>query len=220
MNIGLGTVRESPFVGVFAIATEKRCFAPIGISKKEEKHLLDLFDVEIVPTAIAGSGLIGVLAVANSNGIVVGDISEEREIRHLQQIGLKIKTISNISAIGNLVEANDSKGVCSQLLTKSRVHEIEKALGVEMLQCKIADSDVVGAAMVATNNGMVLNKMASEAEIGALKKHFGLEAALGTANSGDMFVGNSLIANSKAALAGANTTGFELSRIDDGLSGR
>ncbi|MCX6798985.1 MAG: translation initiation factor IF-6 [Candidatus Diapherotrites archaeon] len=219
MNIGLGKIRESPFVGVFAIATEKHCFVPYCTAKKEEKQLLDLFDVEIIRTAIADTSLIGVLAAANSRGMVVGDITSEKEVLRLQQAGLRIKTISNITAIGNLLRANDTKGACSALLNTAQRKEIEKALGVEIITAKIAGSDLVGAGMVATNKGMVVNKMASREEIQALRKHFGFGGALATANSGDLFIGNSLIANSSAALAGANTTGFETARLDEGLGG-
>mgnify|MGYP001589309342 CR=1 FL=1 len=99
------------------------------------------------------------------------------------------------------------------------MREIEKFLGIELMQATINCSDVVGASIVATNKGFVINKMAKQEEMEKIGLHFGLQGAPATANTGDCFIANSLVANSNSAIAGQITTGFELARIDDGLRG-
>lgn len=219
MKIELGTVRESPFVGIFALATDKKIFVPKSISKKEERKLRSLFGLEIIKASIANSSLLGVLAVANSKGILAGCIIEKEEEEELKEIGIKAEKIGNITAIGNLLAVNDSKGICSTLFSASQRKQIEKFLSIKLMQATVASTDVVGASIVATNKGFVLNKMASDKEAEEIEKHFGIPGAKATANTGDCFVGNSVIANSKAALAGLSTTGFELARLDEGLRG-
>ncbi len=219
MRIELGTVRESPFVGIFALATDKLVFAPKPVSKKEEKRLLDVFGTEVVRASIANSSLLGVLSAGNASGLVVGGIMEMEEEKQLLDAGIRVKKIGNITAVGNLLAVNDSKGICSKIFSDRQKKEIERFLGVRLMQSTVAGSDVVGASIVATNKGFVLNKMASNEEARRIERHFGIPGAKATANAGDVFVGNSVIANSFAALAGLATTGFELARLDEGLRG-
>ena len=219
MRIELGALRETPFVGIFAIATEKFVLVPKTISAKEEKRVAGLFGAEIVKASIANSGLLGVLAAGNSRGIVAGSVLEEKEEKELLDAGIRVKIVENFSAVGNLLEINDSKGVCAGAFSEKQRKAMEKFLGVKLMVATIAGSDIVGAGIVATNKGFVLNKMASDKEAKEIERHFGIQGAKATANAGDCFLGNSLIANSDAALAGINTTGFELARIDEGLRG-
>jgi translation initiation factor 6 len=206
-------------VGIFAIATEKFVLVPKTISAKEERVVKGLFGADIIKASIANSGLLGVLAAGNSRGIVAGSVIEGREEKELLEAGVRVKTIENFSAVGNLLAVNDSKGICPNAFSEKQRKEIERFLGVELMEATIAGSDVVGAGIVATNRGFVLNKTASAKEAEEIEKHFGIKGTKATANAGDCFLGNSLVANGENALAGINTTGFELSRIDEGLRG-
>jgi len=219
MRIELGTVRESPFVGIFAVATEKWVLAPAGLSQKEEKVIGRAFGLEVVKAVIANSTLLGVLSAGNSKGIVAGNIIEEREKQALEQSGIRVMVVDGVSAVGNHLAANDTRGICSGVFSGKQVKEIEGFLKVKLMKTMIAGTDVVGSSIVLTNKGFVLNRMASPEEANAIEKHLGVEGIKGTANSGDCFVGNSIVANSEAAIAGFATTGFELSRIDEGLRG-
>jgi len=219
MKIELGTVRESPFVGIFSLATDKAVFVPKSISSKERKKIESLFGLEIIKASIANSTLLGVLSAGNSNGIVSGSILSLEEEKELGEKGIRVKRLENVTAVGNLLAVNDSKGICSALFSEKQAKGIEKFLGVKLMKAKIAGTDVVGAGIVLTNKGFVLNKMASQKEGQEIEKHLGIPGAKGTVNAGDCFVGNSAVANSDACLAGQATTGFELARLDTGLRG-
>ncbi|MDP6670630.1 MAG: translation initiation factor IF-6, partial [archaeon] len=86
------------------------------------------------------------------------------------------------------------------------------------IEAEIAESDLIGSNIVLTNKGFIANPMISEKEFKKIEKNTGLEGATATANFGDKFVGNGVIANSNTAFVGLRTTGHELIRIDEGLS--
>jgi translation initiation factor 6 len=219
MNIDKKTIRSSPFIGVFCVVTDKHTLIPTGIEEKERKGLDDLFQTEVIETSLAGSGLLGVLCIGNSKGYCVSNIVEEKELTQLQEQGLKVKQLSSVDAVGNLVEVNDSLGLCSAAIPKKTKIEIEKTLGISLHHTLIAGSDIVGSAMVLTNNGFLVHPNTSDAEAAFIEKTTGLEGEGTTANQGDHFIGNSIIANSNGAMVGTLTTGHELLRIDEGLRG-
>ncbi|HLD58608.1 MAG TPA: translation initiation factor IF-6 [archaeon] len=221
MEILRRTLRGSPFVGVFCCITEKTGLFPLdaGVSPKEIKDIEELFGIEVIRAKIADSSLLGILAVGNSNGFVLGEIATEKELQHLKGLGLRVKKISGVTAIGNLLEANDSKGICSPTIKPKIQREIAEFLKIELREAKIGNSDLAGSSLVATNKGFVISTRASEKEFADAKKFFGLNGSSSTANYGDAFIGNSLAANSRAAIAGIRTSGVELVRIDEGLGG-
>ncbi len=219
MELRKATIKSSPFVGVFAKATDKFVLMPKQAQKKELAGLKEFFGAEIIHANVANSSLIGILALANSHGVILPGLAEENEIKQLEQAGLRAKKIASMNALGNLVALNNSKGICSKTLSKETKKEIESFLKVELKQMNISGSDLVGAALVATDNGFVVHARSQKKEIEALEKFFGLKGKTTTANYGDAFVSHSIVANNRAAIVGLHTTQHELLRIDEGLSG-
>ena len=220
LEIDKKNIRGSPYVGIFCVVTEKFGLFPKTIDRHEIEKLSDFFGVEAVPATIAGTSLLGVLATGNSHGIIVSGVADEREISELQELGLKVAVVDNIAAVGNLARANDNGGVCSKIFSKEARGRMEKALNVEFRPMEIAGTGLAGSCLVATNRGFLANPGVSKESFAELRKIFGVDGALTTANYGDACVGNSIVANSKAAIVGEQTSGFELLRIDEGLSGR
>jgi translation initiation factor 6 len=218
MKIEMGTLKSSPFVGVFSVVTDKIALFPQVLEAKEKKQVEKLFGLETIYTSLANSSLIGVVAIGNSHGFAVSEIVEQEEIDALEESGIRIKKVSGITALGNMVECNDEKAFCSKAVPKKTIKEIEKALKVECIEAKVAESDLIGSNIVLTNKGFIANPMISEEEFNKIEKETGLEGATATANFGDKFVGNGVIANSNAAFVGLRTSGHELIRIDEGLS--
>jgi translation initiation factor 6 len=69
----------------------------------------------------------------------------------------------------------------------------------------------------ATNRGILVHPRASVSEIDQLENLFGLSVDIGTVNFGSPLIGSGLLANSHGYLAGSETTGPELGRIEDAL---
>lgn len=217
MEILKQRLNGSPYVGIFATVTEKIGLFPKNTPSGQLQKFEEIFGIESITINIANSALIGVLAIGNSKGFIVSEIAEEKEIEEMASIGLKVKKLPSIAAVGNLFELNDSKGVCSRIFSNQLKTEIEKFLGISIEYGTIAESDLIGSSMVATNKGFIMNPNSSKEEFNSIKKIFSLNGVIGTANYGDNFVGNSIIANSKGAIVGEQTSGYELIRIDEGL---
>lgn len=217
MKIAKQRIHGSPYVGIFATITEKIGLFPKDISNEQLKELQELLEIEIIKTNIANSSLMGVLCVGNSHGFIVSEIAEAREIKELTSVGLRVKKIPSIAAVGNLIEVNDSCGICSKIFPRELKKDIEDFLKISILDETIAGSDLIGSCMVLTKNGFLTNPNIVEKEFDSIKKFVKLNGTSTTANYGDNFVGNSIIANSKGAIVGEQTTGFELIRIDEGL---
>ena len=219
MHIEKKTIRGSPHIGVFGVMTDKIGLLPKNIMKHELKGVEDLMAVEVVKTNLASSSLLGVLAVGNSKGFVVSEIAEPQEIRELEDAGVRVAQVEGVTALGNLLEINDENGVYSKILPEKVVKDVKSFLKVSLTKQDVAGTDIVGSCLVATNRGFIAHPNISEKEFKKLEKVFGTGGAPTTANYGDVFVGNAVLANSNAVLVGEYTSGHELIRIDEGLRG-
>ncbi|MBI2597695.1 MAG: translation initiation factor IF-6 [Candidatus Diapherotrites archaeon] len=197
MNFLKTTVNSSPFVGIFARASEDFALVPLSLSEKKLGALCTLFE----------------------NKIAVPEIAEETEKKNLKENGLEIKEVRGYSALGNLVSINKNGGIASTLLTKKEVAELEEFFGVKMVRKNVANTVLVGSAIHATDRGFIVHPNVKEQEFLELKKIFGVNGQPTTANYGDRLVGNDVVANSKGALIGEITTPFEMIRIDEALRG-
>ncbi|MBU0636420.1 translation initiation factor IF-6 [Candidatus Micrarchaeota archaeon] len=219
MKIQKLTIKGSPFIGVFARTTETISLVPHGLSSKEKKTLQQILETEIIPCSLANSSLIGILAIGNQKGFLVPSIIEPRELEFLQERGIKISALNGVEAIGNLVSVNDCHGLCSPALSSQTIQKIEKNLEIKLTKTRIAESDLVGAACVLSGKGFVCNANANKTEVLKIQKSTRLKGNLTSANFGDPFIGNSILANSKGAVVGLHSTPHEIMAIEEALSG-
>jgi len=218
MKVLKESIRNSPFLGIFCTVTEKIAIFPASSESKEIKKISEALEVEPIRASIAESSLWGVLAKGNSRGIVVPEIMEKREIECLESIGVKVKAIKGNLALGNLIATNDSKAILSPAIPKKQREEIQKFLGVESIESKIAGGELAGSCIVLTDRGFLASNNTKKEELEKLRAFLGLEGKATTANCGDSFIGNSVIANSKAVIAGSLTTNIELLKIQEALA--
>ncbi|RLE55130.1 MAG: translation initiation factor IF-6 [Thermoprotei archaeon] len=209
-------------IGAFSTATDSYVIIPPDVPDKVVQALMEILKVRIVKTFISHSTLVGVFTVGNSHGIVLPHTVADEEIeiikRELRDINIAILK-TKLTALGNLVAVNDRAAVASLLLPPEDIKAMEDALGVEVIQMKICNLNVVGSLIVATNRGVLVTPDATDDEIAQLREIFKLPVSVGTVNRGRPFVRAGLIANSNGALVGDETTGPEIMRITQALSG-
>ena len=207
----------SPFVGVFASATEN---ALLAASEVEAEPLADELGVDSVyEGTVGGSSVVGSLVEGNSSGIVVSASVRDDEVQRIEEatVGNVARLDERTNAVGNLVLANDDAALVSPGLDAEARETVADALDVEVRAGTVGGVEVVGSAAVATNNGVLAHPRSSDDELDALDDLFGVNVDVGTVNYGTPLVGSGLLANTKGYVAGAETTGPELGRIEETL---
>ncbi len=181
------------------------------------RGLFDLFEKQPTTTTVGQSTLVGILTAGNQNGLLVPHIVLDEELEALQE-GLDLPIIpleSKLTALGNLILANDHAALVSTEFSKTDIKAIRDALGVEVEAKTLAGSDLVGSYCVVTNQGLLAHTDISEEELEWLASFFSVETEIGTINCGVPYISIGLLVNLKAAAAGFETTGPELMRITE-----
>ncbi len=208
----------SPVIGVFASCTEDVVVVPPSVTDETMTNLERELGVPSLKRQIGSSSVIGSLIAGNSNGFVVTSNALKGEIKLLREINgnLKVRKLpGKINAAGNVILANDSAALIHPYLISRAKTVIEETLGVDVCRGTIAGLKTVGMAGRATNNGVLLHPKTSEDELSKLDELFNITVEIGTLNYGSPFVGSSLLANTKGYVAGRDTTGIELGRIEE-----
>jgi translation initiation factor 6 len=204
-------------LGVFATCTEDHVFVPTDISDEILNDLEVSLGVKGVRISVGGSSVVGSLIGGNSNGVVTAGFILEKEIRKIRKYTRAAKLSGGLNASGNLILANDNAALVHPDLSDKAVALIEKALGVDVRKGTIAGLKTVGMAGIATKKGVLVHPKTTSNEIAVLEGLFKLPVDIGTVNFGSHLVGSGMLANSKGYVAGEDTTGPEITRIEDAL---
>jgi len=207
-------------IGVYALATEKMAFVPLQMSEGKVRRLEECMRVKTLRTMVGESVLIGALASANSNGVVLPHFATDEEIQKIKSAfsGINMAVMeTRRTAHGNMVLANDYGAVVDPRLKEKDVSLISDVLGVEAVPGEIAGLPYVGSLATATNKGVLAHPMVQEEEQKLLKDVMKVPVEVGTVNCGIPYVGTGLMANSHGAIAGFITTGPELFIIEHAL---
>ena len=209
------SINENPYLGVLCKASDDILVVPVNVGKRSATEMASALECEVLKTCIGGTTMIGALLTINSNGAVVSNLAEESELRKFKQAGINVVCLEDkMNALGNIILANDKKALVHPNLSPKSEKAIADALGVEVARGTIAGLKTVGSAAAATNRGVLCHPKATEEEITALKELFKLKVETGTVNYGMPFIGAGIVANSKGAAVGDETTGIEMNRIE------
>ena len=167
---------DNPNIGVFILATDDLAVVPYNLLDEKVKLIEETLEVDAVKSSISGCNLIGSLAVANSNGIVVSPHVLDREVKQFEELGLNVATIpGNYTAVGNIVAANDTGAIVSPFLSDEAVKVIEDTLDVNVESTSMVGSDIIGSLITVTNKGFLMDKNATETEVDFARDVFGVE---------------------------------------------
>jgi len=210
------SIRGVPLIGLYIRVTDEA--AILGVrDEKAESLLKEHLDVDVVVTTIAGSELVGALAAANSNGVVVSSYVTRKEIERLSRVFEVHVVDTQMTCLGNILCLNDKGALAHPELDDAIAEKVAEVLDVDIVRGTIGGIKTVGMAAAVTNKGGLLNPNATDWEIKKVKDMLKIEVATGTVNFGNDMVGTGLVANSKGYIAGEDTTGFELGIIEEAL---
>ena len=216
------TIGHNPYVGLFTSSNDKVTLAPSILEHKERKILEDTLGTEVILTRVQNSYFIGVFIEGNNNSFILAKSAEDKETVKLREAGVKIHSLDvKDNALGNLVACNDYGAYASHLLTAHK-KEIAQGLGLEEDRIhtgQIAGLDIVGSAILATNNGFIAHPKITDKEFEELEGLFKVKGGTTTANYGDPLVSNSITANSHGVVVGERTSSPEILRVSENLIG-
>ncbi len=207
----------SPVLGVFASCSDEYIFVPKDASVETVKELEESLSAAACPTSISGSSIIGSLMRCNNNGVIVAGFILEKELRAIRKHTKAARLTEELNAAGNLILANDTAALIHPDLSEKSLKTIQKTLGVEVKRGTLGGLKTVGMAGIATNRGVLVHPKSSAAEITVIEELFNLPVNIGTVNFGSPLVGSGLLANNLGYVTGEETTGPEISRIEDAL---
>lgn len=209
------SILKSNYIGVYARAWDDIAILPTTVEEEVAFDVKEILGVEVKKTLVNNSNLIGSMTVMNSTGVIVAQNGWEGGFE-LEMAGRNILYLKDkFNAVGNDIISNDHAAMIHTGFNQSSRMKIEDALGVEVIKGTIGGIKTVGSVAVVTQKGMLVTPESSEEEQEFLSNLFKVPVKAGTANFGNMYIGSSIIANSKGILVGKDTTPIEIGRIDD-----
>ncbi|VVB66726.1 Translation initiation factor 6 [Candidatus Gugararchaeum adminiculabundum] len=209
----------NPFIGMYACSNNSITLAPRYLQPKFE-DALKVLGTKVIRTSVFDSDLLGIFCVMNENGIALSELVSSSELKQIksQASDLNVTIIrGRFTALGNNVAANSHGAIANPEFSTGEIKKISDALGVEVVQLEVAKHKTVGSAVIATEKGFMAHNDVEDDELKKLEKIFKVDGGIGTCNMGVSYPRISLIANSEGFIYGANTSGFETSRIVEAL---
>jgi translation initiation factor 6 len=213
-------IMGSDYLGVFATATDKHLFAGSGLTEHNRQILSDTLGVGCIDFRISGSDLVGLFSKANSNGIMLSNLALEEEVAVLKghNPGINIGVFdSDLNALGSNILVNDKLAIVNPDYSQKDIKEMADIFDVEIIKKGIGGFKTVGAGSILTNRGLAINNRASEKDKEEWDELTGFNSIRTTANTGSLYIGLAVVANSKAVVVGDSTTGYEMARIVEAL---
>ncbi|KPV61833.1 MAG: Translation initiation factor 6 [Candidatus Bathyarchaeota archaeon BA1] len=219
MAIFLLSLFGSASIGVYSLATDSMVVVPPQVPKTKAQKLEEWLKAKVIRTTIGDSVLIGALARANSNGIILPHFVREEEIQAIKSnsdVNVAVMETKR-TAYGNLILANDYGAIIDPRLKGENMKKIADTMGVEAVSSEIGGLPYVGSLATATNKGVLAHPLLKEEEQKVLMDVLKVSVDVGTINCGIPYVGTGLIGNKYGAVAGFITTGPELFIIGQAL---
>ena len=219
MAIYLTDIVGSPSIGVYSLVTDHMVIVPSYVLLKQAQEIEKWLKVPLIHMSVGGSVLVGALASANSNGLLLPSYMREAEIETIKTTFKGNITVMETkrTAWGNIVLTNDHGAVIDPRIKEPDIRLISDTLGVEVVAGEIAGLPYVGSLAAATNKGVVAHPLLKDSERKTLEDVLKVPVDVGTVNCGVPYVGTGLLGNSHAAVVGSMTTGPETFIIEHAL---
>jgi translation initiation factor 6 len=219
LAIYLSSLVGSASIGVYSLATDRMVIIPKWVPLRKAERFGEWLKVELIHVTIGKSVLVGALASANSNGILLSHFVTDEEDETIKSAfeGNVAKMETKKTAYGNMVLANDRGAIVDPRFESSEIEKISETLGVEAVPGEVAGLPYVGSLAVATNKGVLTHPLLRDSERKLLEDVLRVPVDVGTINCGIPYVGTGLIGNSYATVAGLLTSGPEMFIIGNAL---
>lgn len=173
---------------------------------------------ELIEMTLGGTKLIGSLSAMNSKGILLSNLASDDEKSRIPP-DINVGFLNDqINALGNDILVNDKAALVHEDFDRRSLKVIEDVLDVEVKKGSLGEIKTVGSCGLITSKGLILPPSMTDEEIDDIGNFFGVKGKVGTANFGSVYIGASVVANSKGALIGEDSTTIEISNIEEALN--
>ena len=217
MTVDSADIFGSDQVGIHLAAVGNYVFHPPELTEPIKEKIDNVLGLESVELNIGGSNLIGALLCGNSKGMAVADIATEADIDLLTSYGDVVVMEGGVNTAGNLLLANETGVVASPSIPEEGLEIIAQVMQVDVVATTIAGQDVVGSLGVTNDQGILLHPDVTPEEVILIQEVMKVPPMVGTACFGSPYVGAGICASNEGAIAGTDTTGPEMNRIEDAL---
>ena len=204
-----------PNVGAFGVATDRYVFVSPNMSEDSLDTIERVFNLPLVQSTVATLDAVGLVSVANSNGLLIPYTATDDELAALKMYSeIRVEWIDDkMTALGNIILANDNGAICHPDFDEKARKKISDVLGVEVVPGTVARLPTVGSNTAVTNRGAVVHPMATSDEIDQISQLLKVHVEVGTVNRGSPYTSLGVMANQDSMIAGSETTGVELAHI-------
>jgi len=221
-HISILSFHGDPNIGLHGLATDKYCIVGKCVSDKQVAELENVLKVPVYRATLYGTDLIGLFATGNSSVLLIPKIVFENELKALkslmEKLNVKVAVIdTEHTAFGNNILLSDSIAIISSAFNQASQKQIKDALGIKPTIMNLANMSVPGSVSKITNKGAIFSPNLSDDDIKKVESLLKIEIGLGTVNLGNPFLSAGLIANSFGFAIGQQSSGFEISRVDESL---
>ncbi len=215
MNVNQANFSGDPNIGLYGFVTDSICLIP-NIKKWVEDILIENLQVKAVKTSVANTNVIGIFCAGNSNGLILPEFIRKKELEEIKKHSEVLVIEGKYNAIGNLIVANDKGCIISDKIKKYKA-AIEDFLKVKVTVHNIGGLEIVGSLAVASNKGCAVSKFAGKEDMELIETALKVKPDYASVNFGSNFIKSGLLANSKGAIIGDQTTGPEMQSITECL---
>jgi len=212
-------INGNNYIGVFCRACDGLVLVSADANEHFVSEMEEALEVRSARFTIGGSRVVGSLCALNSRGIIVSELASSGEISEIRRIAAREMRVARVpgrlNALGNNVLVNDNGALVHPDMSKPAMNKMADIFGVEVVKGTVAGMKTVGSAALATNKGVLCHPKATPSERKMLGELLKVPVVVGTANYGSPMIGACVIANSKGAAAGLQTTGIEMGRIEE-----
>lgn len=175
-------------------------------------------DIPVVRTTIAGTRLVGRMTTGNAKGLLLPNNTTDQEMMHIRNTlpdKIKVQRVEErLSALGNVVVANDYVALVHPELDRETEEIIADVLGVEVFRQTIAGNTLVGSFSALSNKGCLVHPRTTIEDQDELSSLLQVPLVAGTINRGSDVIGAGMVVNDWAAFTGVDTTSTEISVIE------
>lgn len=214
--------QTSSEVGAYALLTNSYCILPEISSDSyfvsQFTNAIEKENFPIINSSIAGTNIVGRLAVGNKHGLILPLTANQLEISRIREQlpeSIEIAQIDEkLSALGNVISCNDKIALVHPEIEQETIDIIQDVLQVEpVIPSLIGTESLVGSYSIFTNKGGVVSPNCTKEQIDELSNFLGISISSATVNKGSNLVGAGICVNDDILICGWETTAFEIGTL-------